>query len=277
MLSNTSRRLTWLSAVLFAIVGLIFFFLPGYAAASFPWGVTPMLAMTIGGWSLGTAGVAWEAARDWRWPVVYPMLIYLWVFGVAETVVVIAFLDKLLVGNLLTWPYLAALAITMVGAVVGIAEWLRSRPSITPAPPERVTRIPLWARVLLLGFVTIVGVLAVGTALARPGGVSTEGGLFPEKMSLFTVRAFSAFFLAIVLAAGSLFLAKTMQAYLGLAQVGLYLIVPITVAGLLNLDKFDFAARPGGIIYLGAYIGTGLFALAILAYYRMRPEPTAES
>jgi hypothetical protein len=43
---------------------------------------------------------------------------------------------------------------------------------------------------------------------------------------------------------------------------GVVLIVPILIAAFLNLDKFDFGGRPGGILYIGSY----LFTLAVTAW-----------
>ena len=47
--------------------------------------------------------------------------------------------------------------------------------------------------------------------------------------------------------------------------------MPITIAALVNLSVFDFAARPGGLVYLGAYVVVGLGVIAILVLDRRRP------
>ena len=44
------------------------------------------------------------------------------------------------------------------------------------------------------------------------------------------------------------------------------LIVAITAAALVNLRLFDFAERPGGLLYIGAYLIVGLPLL--FAFYR---------
>jgi hypothetical protein len=44
------------------------------------------------------------------------------------------------------------------------------------------------------------------------------------------------------------------------------LIVAITAAALVNLRLFDFAERPGGLLYIGAYLIVGLPLLFV--FYR---------
>jgi hypothetical protein len=46
---------------------------------------------------------------------------------------------------------------------------------------------------------------------------------------------------------------------------GLSLDLIITVAALVHLDRSDFAKRPGGILYIGAYVATFVVASLILA------------
>ena len=91
MLSKTSRWLTYLTAFLYAILGVILFVLPGQVAPVFAWKISPFVTMTIGGWCLGNAWVAWISARRWEWRLVYSALAYLWLFGVLQLVVVIGF------------------------------------------------------------------------------------------------------------------------------------------------------------------------------------------
>ncbi len=53
-----------------------------------------------------------------------------------------------------------------------------------------------------------------------------------------------------------------------LLRAGIWLIIPILIAAFVNLDKFDFAARPLGLGYFVAYLGTLIFSLAVLWSYR---------
>src|SRR3990172_236365 len=266
MLSLTSRWLTRTLAALYAILGAILFLAPEWSAASFSWKISPFVAMTIGGWCLGNAGLAWEGARVWRWSIVHPLLIYLWLFGLLETTVLITFSDRVILDVPLAWPYIGALLLTILAGLLGVIEWLRRRPPLAPegAPVSRT------ARGLIVFFVVFVGALAVGGAQAQPGGLSTEGGIFPEKLSLFTVRAFAAFYAALSLAALPLVWVKGMAPVLAVGRAGIGLIVPITAAAIVNLDTFDFSARPGGLLYFAAYLGTLVVTVVLLVRDRAR-------
>jgi hypothetical protein len=137
MLSNTSRTLTYAVAVLYAILGALLFFMPEQLAPVFAWKVTGFMTMTIGGWCLGNAVLAFITARRWEWGLVYPSLVYLWAFGLLETAVLILFRSKLATGHPIAWLYLLTLAVNVLVAAVGIAEWLRLRPARTGS--ERMT------------------------------------------------------------------------------------------------------------------------------------------
>ena len=131
MLTNTSRWLTYLVSALYAILGFILFFLPEQMAPIFAWKVTGFMTMTIGGWCLGNAWLAFFAARRWKWMFIYPGLIYLWSFGFIEMLIVVLFRDKLQLGHPISWLYLAAIAVNVLAAVVGIVDWLRLRPPLS--------------------------------------------------------------------------------------------------------------------------------------------------
>jgi hypothetical protein len=187
-LSTTSRLLTRLSAMAYGVVGLVLFAAPAWAAPRFAWKVSEFVAMTIGGWCLGTGFVAWVAAQEWTWGRVFPLLLYLWGFAVFEVVVLIAFRDRIPFGEIMTWPYLAALGIGVVTAVVGLADWLRLRPT---ARVQGDPRSPGWIRVLAVLFVLAVGFLATKGILDPEVGLTKN--VFPEELSPFTTRAFGVF------------------------------------------------------------------------------------
>jgi hypothetical protein len=84
MLSNTSQWLTYLTGLLYAILGFLLFFLPEHFAPVFAWKVTPFMMMTIGGWCIGNAWLAWITAQRWQWSLVYSALTYLWLFGTSD-------------------------------------------------------------------------------------------------------------------------------------------------------------------------------------------------
>ena len=116
MLTVTSRWLTYFTAILYAVLGAFLFFLPEQLAPVFAWKVTAFMTMTIGAWCLGNAWLAWISARRWEWRLVYSALIYLWLFGIFEMGVVIAFRAKLQLVHPIAWLYLAALTVNVLTA-----------------------------------------------------------------------------------------------------------------------------------------------------------------
>ncbi|HET7009222.1 MAG TPA: hypothetical protein VFI11_00480, partial [Anaerolineales bacterium] len=129
MLSSFSRGLTFLMAALYAVLGAALFFMPGRLAPAFAWKVSPFVTMTIGGWCLGNAWLAWISARRWHWGLVYSALVYLWLFGLLEAAVVFAFRGRLALGHPIALLYLGTLAANLLAALVGIVDWLRLRPA----------------------------------------------------------------------------------------------------------------------------------------------------
>jgi hypothetical protein len=111
-------------------------------------------------------------------------------------------------------------------------------------------------------------VLAVCGFLAGQGGLSTTGQIFPEPLTLFTVRAFAAFYLALAVGLVALLLRPRAASGFMLGIAGVALIVPILAAAFLNLGAFDFAARPLGILYLAAYLVVLFPAAAFLWRHR---------
>ncbi len=265
MLSSTSRTLTYGSAIDYLLVGTVLFFAPAWSAGQFPWNASPFVVMTIGGWCLGNAVFAWQSARSWDWRLIYPSLIYLWLFAIFEAAVMFTFRAKVHLDSVIAVSYLAMVGINVLNALSGISDILRLRPSaaVEGAP------VPGYVRGLTIIFTMVLSVLALGGLLAKAGGLSTEGGIFPEPLTLFSVRAFAAFFAAICLSALPLIWARNLTPMFSYGLAGIVLIVPILIAAFLNLDKFDFSGRPGGILYIGSY----LFTLAVTAWglWRYRP------
>ena len=114
MHSSLSRSLTYLTTGLYALTGAVLFTLPQAMSAQFAWKVSPFVTMTIGAWCLGNAWLAWVTARRWQWSLVYSTLLYLGLFGLLETIVLILFRDKLLLAHPIAWIYLAALVMNVV-------------------------------------------------------------------------------------------------------------------------------------------------------------------
>ena len=258
MLSATSRTLTRLSAICYLLLGTVLFLAPQWSFGQFPWNVSAFVVMTIGGWCLGNAVFAWQSARIWDWRRVYPSLIYLWLFGLFEAAVLIAFRDRVSVGSLVAFGYLVTIGVNVLAAVVGIVDWARRRQTM------QVEGIPVpgYVRGLIIFFNINLSILALGGLLAQTGGLSTEGGIFPEPLTLFSIRAFAAFFAAIWLSAMPLIWARNLTPMFAYGLAGIILILPILIAALVNFDKFDFSNRPGGILYVGAY----LFTLIVTAW-----------
>ena len=260
-LSNATRTLTWASTSAFALLGMVLFVAPTWSATRFPWDVSAFVTMTIGGWCLGTAGVAWLAVRDWRWGAAYPNLLFLWSFAVFEIGVLIWFRSSLRLDAPLAWPYVGTLALALVAAIFGLADLIRNRPKLLVGLP-----VPPWLRGLLIVFVVLVGFIAVVAALGSRG---TPGRtVFPEPLSPFTLRAFGAFFLAQVVGALSLLWAPSMVPVLVYLRGGVAQIVPITVAALVHLDRFNFGDHPLQVIYIGAYVAAFVGILLVALWHR---------
>src|SRR5512147_2155124 len=125
MLSKLSRLLTYACAALYGILGALLFVLPQTLAPVFAWKVTAFMTMTIGGWCLANGWLAYVTARRWDWTRVHTTLIYLWLFGVSEIIVLILFRDKLNLSHPIAWLYLITLIVNALTALIGIADWLR--------------------------------------------------------------------------------------------------------------------------------------------------------
>ena len=266
MLSSTSRLLTRLMAVLYGVLGLILFLTPESSSTVFAWRVAPFSMMTIGAWCLGNAVHAWDAAQRWDWSVTYPSLVYLWAFGLLQGVVLVAFSANMTLNGFQAWLYLAALLVNVIAAVLGIIDAIRLRPqpAVVGAP------VAAWVRVATVAFVGLAAFIAFGTIIARAGGAVTQGGFFPDQMTLFTVRAFGAFYAAVGIGAIPLIWARGMGPILGYGRNGIAFVVTITAAALFYFNQFDFATRPGGAFYLGVYVV--LFIGAVFLLLRDRSQ-----
>lgn len=260
MLSNASRMLTYLTATLYAILGILLFFLPEQLAPVFAWKVTPFMTMTIGGWCIGNAWLASVTARRWDWKLVYPALYYLWAFGITELAVLIAFRAKLVLVHPIAWLYFITLCVNVLTAIVGLSDFFRNRPSHQDFGPS----IQTLHRVMALGFVIIVGLLAVFGLFAQIGAVGTNGGVFPEVMSLFTLRSFAVFYLSLTIGALPLIWERNLSVLLNHAYAAYALVIFITAAIFAYIGIFDFSNRPGQLIYVGAYFLVGIPILAVL-------------
>ena len=253
MLSNTSRWLTYLTAFLYAILGILLFFFSRQLAPVFAWKVTAFMTATMGGWCIGNAWSAFISARRWDWKLVYPALVYLWLFGVAELIVLIAFREKLALQHPIAWLYFLTICINALTAIVGVYDWLRLKPAHASFGPQART----YHYALISAFVLIVVILAVYGLYAQIGDVGTNGGVFPEIMSLFTLRAFAAFYLSLSVSAAVGLRERNLPTLLNYGFSSYLLVIAITAAIFVYFNLFDFAAHPGQYIYVGAYFFVG--------------------
>lgn len=263
-LSVWLRWLTYLSAICYFLLGLTMFLAPAWSASNFAWSITPFIAMTIGAWCIGNGAMTYASARDWRWPIIHPTLVYLWSFAITETIVLIVFRSKLSLNSWISWVYLAALLLGVLCALIGIIEFFIKR----LASPSHGAPIQPWVRGGMIFFMIVVGILALGGLQAKTGGLSTEGGIFPEKLTLFTVRAFAVFFGSLVLAGIPLVRSRGVASLYFTARAAIFLIIPILMAAIVYLKQFDFASHPLQLGYFVAYIGTLLYTLYMLWSYR---------
>ena len=262
MLSSSARSLTFAVAVLYAALGLLLFAAPHWAAPNFAWKVSPLVAMTIGGWCLGNAWAAYVVASRWRFSLVLSGLVYLALFGLFQTGVVLAFWPVLKLGHWLAWLYLATLAVNLLQAVVWIAEALRTRPAIETLG-GRTSRRDIAVDVVFILLVAFIGLYGL---LAPQGARGLHGGIFPEVLTPFSLRAFGAFYLSVALGPLTLLVVRGVDTALTHMYLSWGLILFITLAALAFIGVFDLAGRPGQMIYLGIYLAVGL----VTAIYMLR-------
>jgi hypothetical protein len=254
MLSNTSRVLTYLTGILYAILGFLLFFLPERLAPVFAWKVTPFMTMTIGGWCIGNDWLAWITARRWQWNLVYSTLIYLWLFGVGELLVLFYFREKLVLAHPIAWLYLITLIVNTITALVGVIDLVRIRPSLA-SWSLLLSRAQYAATIAFLLFVGFLGLYGLTATIGAPG---TNGGIFPEVMSAFTLRSFGVFYLALALAVVPYLWNRNRNALLHHSIASYGLIIFITIAAFVYIHLFDFASKPGGLLYFLAYLAVSI-------------------
>ncbi len=266
-LSPRGNRLMWATAAAFALIGLVLFVAPSWSAANFAWSISPMVAMTMGGWYLGSAVLAGLVALRWRWSLVHSCALFVGLFGLAEAGVLLLHSATLRLDALLTWPYIAMLALAIAASVVALLGRVRQRRPIV----EEGAPAPRWVRATVLLFAVFVAFLGI---VALTGRISGQyGEIFPEPLSLFTLQSFGAFYLSLALSVLPLLGARRLGAITLHVQGGLALIVLITLAALLNLGSFNFAIYPRQSIYLGVYLAAGVLAVFYLWYERSRRAP----
>ena len=265
---EAARRLAAVAGAAWLVTGVVLFVAPRWASEHFAWSVSPFVAMTIGGWCLGTAAFAFAAAwRGITWRDDRVVVVYLWAFGVLELGVALAYRDKLALEHPLSWAYLVALVATVTSGVAGV---LHLRASERDAGPRDVPPSVFWVEVV---FVVFVGLLAAVALAGRRIGLN--GRVFPEPMSLFTLRGFGAFYASLSLAFVAVLNRRSMTAVVRALWCGIALIVPITAASFVYIGRFDFSDRPLGALYIGAYLVALVGAVVVIARHGSRRAPLA--
>jgi hypothetical protein len=146
--------------------------------------------------------------------------------------------------------------VNVLTALVGIFELLRKRPQ-NDSPSASATTNSFQYTVLIL-FILFVGFLGLFGCTAQIGAPGTNGGIFPEVMSLFTLRSFGVFYLSIALAVVPFLRDRSIPTILHHSIASYGLILFITAAAFIYIGAFDFAAKPGGFLYFGAYLAVGI-------------------
>jgi hypothetical protein len=247
----------YITTATFGLMGLILFVAPSWSAANFPWKISPMVAMTMGGWYLGTAVMAGLIAYYHRWNVIYSSLLYVGVFSVTEAAVLLIHSAKLKLNAPLAWPYIGMLGFAILTSLFVLLDWIRQKPTLTNEGKPVAT----WVRGLIMFFVFFVFFLS-GVAFSGHW-VGLNGGVFPEPLSLFTLHSFGAFYFSLACSVLALLRVRRLAAVTVHIWGGLALIIFITAAALIYFRSFNFAERPFQSIYLGVY----LLALVLTLFY----------
>lgn len=262
-LQPPARALLVAAAVAYVVTGVPLFLAPGWASGHFAWKVSPFVAMTAGAWCLGTAAFALAAVGRRQWPPVRPCVVYTLAFGVSQLAVALYERDHLL-AKVLTGPYLAALGLSMLAGIVALAAGPgRLRPDGGEGLP--VTGL---IRLMMVAFVLLVFFLAAVAFAAPPR--ATAGAVFPEPLSLFSLRAFGVFYLSLGVAMALLLADRRADGFLLYMRPGLVLVVLILAATVRYAGSFDLSAHPFQLLYPLAYIVAMLGSLGSLAWERHR-------
>jgi hypothetical protein len=244
------------------VTGVPLFVAPSWASERFAWELSPFVAMTAGGWCLGTAVFAAWAVLDRRWAAVRLCVAYVLAFGATQLSVALYEHDKLVTDELLSWPYLVALGLSVAGGVIAVADgW----PHLGP---DRRHGLPVTDRVRAVDifFVAFVWFLAV-VAFWAPAR-ATNGAIFPEPLSLFSLRAFGVFYLSLGIGFAVVVRDRRAEAVVAGMWCGVALVVPILVATAVYADSFDLGQHPGQLAYPLAYVAALVGAVTILLWAR---------
>jgi hypothetical protein len=266
MLSRGARLIHRFTAIAYLGFGAVLFLAPAWSAERFPWTVSPFVAMTIGGWCIGVTCFSWIGGRRGPIGAVLPVLTFVWVFGLSEIAVLLVERPVVRSDALLAIPYVLSLVLTLASGGVGLLELVHRAAGGEDIHGDTHVGLHVGTRGLLLALAVVLGALAIGAALADVVGPATSGKVFPEAVTLFTVRAFAALNLSMAVGALVAAIRGSRGASAWLALAALFLLAPTLAAAAANLGAFDFTNRPLGWLYLGGYgallVAAGAFAWA---------------
>ncbi len=246
--TRPARLLLAVAAAAYVLTGVPLFVAPGWASEHFAWRVSPFVAMTAGAWCLGTAVFALYAATWTRWSAVRPCVLYTFSFGLSQLGVALYERELLRTGEVLTWPYLLALGVSVLAGGVALAQGRRHLgPDLGPGPA-----VTGFTRLLMVGFILLVFFLAAVAFAAPPR--ATRGVVFPEPLSLFSLRAFGVFYLSLGIGMVVLVADRHAEGFLLYMRAGLALVVPILIATAVHADSFDLGDHPFQLLYPFAYV-----------------------
>lgn len=252
------------TAAAYVVIGLPLFLAPAWAADNFAWTVSPFVAMTAGGWCLGTAAFAAYGVLARRWSAVRPCVVYVFSFGLTEMGVALYERERLRTGDPLTWPYLVALGLSVV---CGLAAFALGRGRFGPDRRPGLT-LARFQHGLMIGFVALVFLLALVAFIAPTR--ATNGAVFPEALSLFSLRAFGVFYLSLGVAMLVLVKDTRADAFLVYMRAGLVLVALILAATIVYAGSFDLGDHPLQAVYPLAYVVALVGAVVSLVWERRR-------
>jgi hypothetical protein len=103
----------------------------------------------------------------------------------------------------------------------------------------------------------------------------TNSRVVPEPLSPFSATAFAAFLVALAAGATPMVVTHDAEPAAQYARAGLFPDVLALAAALAFTSSFDLAARPGGWLYIGAYVLVAIVALAITLWHRRGQRPVS--
>jgi hypothetical protein len=247
--------------VAYVATGIPLFVAPSWASENFAWKVSPFVAMTAGAWCLGTAVFAGWAVVERRWAPIRPCIAYVLAFGATQLGVALYESDLLRTDVALSWPYLAALGLSVAGGLLAVVDGGRR---LGPDRRPGGVAVTGWMRAADVFFVVFVWALAA-VAFWAPER-ATNGAIFPEPLSLFSLRAFGVFYLSLGIGFAVLVADRRADAIRVGLWCGLTLIAPILAATVVYADSFDLDDHPGQLAYPTAYVAAAVGAVVILIW-----------